>query len=173
MTTERPFSHVTAEGRLRMVDVTEKRPTRRRAEASCRVVTSVELDALAPRADGLEARHAARVAGVGAAKRTSELIPLCHPLALSDVDVEIVQREGAIEVTSSVAATQRTGVEMEALTACAVAALGLLSAVKSVDPAARVEGLVLERKEGGRSGAWGRAVEPPPAPDTGDEGTRR
>ena len=158
MTMERPFSHVNAEGELRMVDVSDKAPTRRRAEASCRVVTSVDLAALPERADGLGARHAARVAGVLAAKRTDELIPLCHSLELSDVDVRVTPIEGGLAVAATVTATQRTGVEMEALTACAVAALSLIQAIGEVDPAAHVEGLALDAKEGGRSGAWGRHV---------------
>ena len=158
MTTDRPFSHVNAEGELRMVDVSEKAPTRRRAEASCLVVTSADLAELPAREDGLGARHAARVAGVLAAKRTDELIPLCHSLALSDVDVRVAPVEGGLAVSATVTATQRTGVEMEALTACAVAALSLLQAIGDADPAAHVEGLALDAKEGGRSGAWGRGV---------------
>ncbi len=158
MTTDRPFSHVNAEGELRMVDVSEKPPTRRRAEASCLVVTRADLAALPAREDGLGARHAARVAGVLAAKRTDELIPLCHSLALSDVDVRVAPVEGGLAVSATVTATQRTGVEMEALTACAVAALSLLQAIGDADPAAHVEALALDAKEGGRSGAWGRGV---------------
>ncbi len=145
-----------------MVDVSAKRSTRRRAEASCLVVTTADLAALAPREDGLGARHAARVAGVLAAKRTAELIPLCHSLALSDVDVAVTPVEGGLAVATTVTATQRTGVEMEALTACAVAALSLLQALREVDPLAHVERLALDYKAGGRSGAWGRSVEGAP-----------
>ena len=155
---QRPFSHVDATGRLRMVDVSWKRPTRRRAEAHCVVLTSVDVTKLVPRADGLSALHVARVAGVLAAKRTAEIIPLCHSLNLSDVDVVLEVRTGGVTVNSSVTATQRTGVEMEALTACAFAALSLLDAVGEADPSARVEDLVLLRKEGGKSGSWGRLV---------------
>ena len=162
MTMDRPFSHVNAEGELRMVDVSDKPPTRRRAEASCLVVTSADLAELPAREDGLGARHAARVAGVLAAKRTDELIPLCHSLALSDVDVAVTPVEGGLAVATTVTATQRTGVEMEALTACAVAALSLLQALREVDPLAHVERLALDYKAGGRSGAWGRSVEGAP-----------
>lgn len=161
MTTERPFSHVNAEGKLRMVDVTAKRATRRTAEASCRVVTSVDLDTLAHRGDGLDPRHAARVAGVLAAKRTADLIPLCHSLNLNDVDVQVTNGTGHLKVMASVTATQRTGVEMEALTACTFAALSLVAALKRADPDARIDDLVLRKKEGGRSGSWGRDVENP------------
>lgn len=155
---ERPFTHVDATGRLRMVDVSTKRPSRRRAEAHCVVVTSVDVTKLAPRADGLSVLHVARVAGVLAAKRTPEIIPLCHSLNLNDVDVVLEARNGGLTVTSSVTATQRTGVEMEALTACAFAALSVLDALTEADPEARVEDLVLLRKEGGKSGNWGRLV---------------
>jgi cyclic pyranopterin phosphate synthase len=158
MTMDQPFSHINAEGKLRMVDVSNKRPTRRQAQASCRVLTVADIDALEPRRDGLDPRHAARVAGVLAAKRTSELIPLCHSLNLNDVDVEIVTREGRVDISATVTATQRTGVEMEALSACALAALTIVNALRRMDPNARVDDLALLRKEGGRSGTWGRTV---------------
>jgi cyclic pyranopterin phosphate synthase len=158
MEMERPFSHINAEGKLRMVDVSNKRPTRRQAQASCHVLTVADVDALEPRVDGLDARHAARVAGVLAAKRTSDLIPLCHSLNLNDVDVEIVVGKGRVDIAATVTATQRTGVEMEALSACAFAALTIVNALRRVDPNARVDDLALLRKEGGRSGTWGRAV---------------
>jgi cyclic pyranopterin phosphate synthase len=158
MTMDRPFSHINAEGKLRMVDVSQKRPTRRQAQASCLVLTVADVDALEPRADGLDPWHAARVAGVLAAKRTAELIPLCHSLNLNDVDVELVAHAGRVEISATVTATQRTGVEMEALSACAFAALSIVGALKSTDPLARIDDLVLLRKEGGRSGSWGREV---------------
>jgi len=158
MTMERPFSHINAEGKLRMVDVSNKRPTRRQAQASCHVLTVANVDSLEPRRDGLDPRHAARVAGVLAAKRTSDLIPLCHSLNLNDVDVEIVTGEGRVDISATVTATQRTGVEMEALTACAFAALSIVDALRRVDPNAQIDDLALLRKEGGRSGPWGRAV---------------
>jgi cyclic pyranopterin monophosphate synthase len=156
-----PFSHVDGAGKLRMVDVSGKRRTLRKAWAQCRVVTNVKLAAIERRHDGLEVVHAARVAGVFAAKRTAEIIPLCHPLILSDVNVELTEHEGGVEVSASVTATESTGVEMEALTACAVAALSILNSLLALDPSARVDDLVLLRKEGGKSGSWGRLVEPP------------
>ncbi len=158
-TVEGKFTHVDAAGRLRMVDVSAKRPTRRRALARCVVVTERSLVEITPRRDQLNPAHAARVAGVGAAKRTSELIPLCHSINLNDVDVTIGDVTEGIEVTASVTATQRTGVEMEALTACAVAALSLLYSLRALDPEARIDDLVLLRKEGGKSGEWGRLVD--------------
>lgn len=161
MEMERPFSHINAEGKLRMVDVSNKRPTRRQAQASCHVLTVADVDALETRADGLDARHAARVAGVLAAKRTSDLIPLCHSLNLNDVDVEIVVGDGRVDIAATVTAIQRTGVEMEALSACAFAALTIVDALRRVDPNVRMDDLVLQRKEGGRSGTWGRATPTP------------
>jgi len=103
----------------------------------------------------------ARVAGVLAAKRTSEIIPLCHSLHLSDVNVELIERDDGVEISSSVIATESTGVEMEALTACAFAALSILDSLAALDPDARMDDLVLLRKEGGKSGSWGRLVEAP------------
>jgi cyclic pyranopterin phosphate synthase len=160
------FSHINALGKLRMVDVTSKRVTRRLAIARCLVVTTADIAALEPRGDEIDPILCARIAGVSAAKRTSEFIPLCHPLNLNDVDVELSRQDRGIEVTTKVTATQRTGVEMEALTACAFAALSILDSLKDEDPAAQIDELELLRKEGGRSGSWGRLVEntefPPP-----------
>jgi cyclic pyranopterin phosphate synthase len=156
---ENEFSHINAKGKLRMVDVTSKRMTRRTATARCLIVTPVTLGALEPREDEVDPVLCARIAGVSAAKRTSDLIPLCHTLNLNDVDVVVTQLDRGIEVTTTVVATQRTGVEMEALTACAFAALSLLDSLREADPNARVDELELLKKEGGRSGSWGRLVE--------------
>ncbi|HUZ40577.1 MAG TPA: cyclic pyranopterin monophosphate synthase MoaC [Acidimicrobiales bacterium] len=156
---EREFSHINALGKLRMVDVTSKRVTRRLAMARCLVVTTADISALEPRDDDIDPILCARIAGVSAAKRTSELIPLCHTLALNDVDVELSLQDRGIEVTTTVTATQRTGVEMEALTACAFAALSILNSLQEVDPLARIDEIELLRKEGGRSGSWGRLAE--------------
>jgi cyclic pyranopterin phosphate synthase len=158
---ERPFTHVAANGKLRMVDISDKPLTRRAALAQCLVVTNTALATLQPRSDELDPLHVARVAGVLAAKRTGDIIPLCHTLNLSDVNIELHEREGGVEISASVRATQSTGVEMEALTACAVAALSLLDSLKAADPSARIDDLVLLKKEGGKSGDWGRLVEPP------------
>jgi cyclic pyranopterin phosphate synthase len=156
---EREFSHINALGKLRMVDVTSKRMTRRLAMARCLVVTTADISALEPREDDIDPVLCARIAGVSAAKRTSELIPLCHTLNLNDVDVELTRHDRGIEVTTTVTATQRTGVEMEALTACALAALSILSSLQGEDPLSQIDELELLRKEGGRSGSWGRLVE--------------
>ena len=156
-----PFSHVGSTGKLRMVDVSNKRRTLRKARAQCLVVTNVKMADIEPRDDGLDVEHVARVAGVLAAKRTAEIIPLCHTLHLSDVNVELVEIDTGVEVSSSVIANEATGVEMEALTACAFAALSILDALRALDPYARVDDLVLLEKEGGKSGSWGRLVETP------------
>jgi cyclic pyranopterin phosphate synthase len=129
--------------------------------ARCLVVTVADVDELEPWTDGIDPLHAARVAGVHAAKRTSDLIPLCHSLNLNDVDVQLYPYEGGIEISATVTATQRTGVEMEALTACAFAALSIVDSLQKSDPFARIDDLVLLKKEGGKSGSWGRLVEKP------------
>lgn len=164
---EAQFSHINSLGKLRMVDVTSKRVTRRVAVARCLVVTEADLGALEPRDDEIDPLLCARIAGVAAAKRTAEFIPLCHTLNLNDVDVELIRHEHGIEVTTTVTALQRTGVEMEALVACAVAGLSILDSLRSVDATARIDGLEIMKKEGGRSGSWGRLAQnvdaPPPS----------
>lgn len=140
-----------------MVDVSAKDVTRRVAEASCRVLLSqptVERLESLPKGDALTV---ARIAGVQAAKSTATWIPLAHPLPLDQVEVEIEPREGGVEIRSRVVATARTGAEMEALTACAAAALALYDMVKSVERGAVVTDLLLEGKSGGRSGDYRRA----------------
>jgi len=156
-----PFSHIDGTGKLRMVDISSKRRTLRKAWAQCLVVTDIKLANIERRHDGLDVQHAARVAGVLAAKRTAEIIPLCHSLHLSDVNVELSERDDGVEISSSVIASESTGVEMEALTACAFAALSILDALRALDPDARIDDLVLLKKEGGKSGSWGRLVEDP------------
>ena len=152
------LTHIDEAGRARMVDVSDKEPTRRSAEASCVVRSRADVLSLAGSPGGLNPGLAARLAGVQAAKRTSELIPLCHPINLNDVHVEVDQRDDGVVVRAIVVAVNRTGVEMEALTACSFAALSLISAVADRDPRARVEDLVLLRKTGGKSADWGRLV---------------
>lgn len=142
-----------------MVDVTSKRVTRRVAMARCLVVTAADVSALEPRDDDIDPLLCARIAGVSAAKKTSDLIPLCHTLNLNDVNVVLTPHERGIEVSATVTATQRTGVEMEALTACAFAGLSLLDSLQLADPYAKIDELELLKKEGGRSGSWGRLVE--------------
>ena len=139
-----------------MVDVSDKSATDRRATASGTVHTTADVVALItsgglPKGDALAT---ARVAGILAAKRTSDLIPLCHHIALSGVDVDFEIGSSTIEVTASARSTDRTGVEMEALTAVAVTALTLYDMIKAVDPAARIDDIRVLRKEGGKTGVW-------------------
>jgi cyclic pyranopterin monophosphate synthase len=150
------LSHLDEQGRARMVDVSAKPETERVATAGCRVVLAPEtLELLAagdlPKGDALAV---ARVAGIMGAKRTPELIPLCHPLAITGVEVDLHPEDGAVRITATVRTTGRTGVEMEALTAAATAALALYDMVKGVQRDVRVEDLRLLAKRGGRSGDW-------------------
>ncbi len=161
MAKKKSFSHVNGDGKLRMVDVTDKRPTLRRAHASCVVRTVVNITELGLNTNGVDPVHGSRLAGIQAAKQTANLIPLCHPLHLSDINVEIVTNEQRIEISATVTAQHRTGVEMEALTACAFAALNVLSALVDLDPRAEISDLALLRKSGGESGDWGRLVTAP------------
>jgi len=139
-----------------MVDVSDKSATRREAEASGFVaISAAVLGALPsnPKGDPLEV---ARVAGIMAAKRTWELIPMCHPLPLSLVDVEVRVCENGLAITSKVATTAETGVEMEALTAVSVAALTIYDMLKAADKGIEIREIVLERKSGGKSGDYRR-----------------
>jgi cyclic pyranopterin phosphate synthase len=141
-----------------MVDVTGKDATKRTAVAVGTLVTRADVIELIasgglPKGDALAT---ARIAGILAAKRTSDLIPLCHQLALTGVDVEFQVGTTDVGITATVRTTDRTGVEMEALTAVSVAALTLYDMLKAVDPAARIEGIQVVRKEGGKTGAWSR-----------------
>ncbi|KAA0096943.1 cyclic pyranopterin monophosphate synthase MoaC [Mycolicibacterium sp. P1-18] len=142
-----------------MVDVTAKDATRRTAVATGVLRTRADVvDLIAtgglPKGDALAT---ARIAGILAAKRTSDLIPLCHQLALTGVDVEFEVGSVDVTITATVRTTDRTGVEMEALTAVSVAALTLYDMLKAVDPAAIIDGIAVVRKEGGKTGTW----EPP------------
>jgi len=152
------FTHLDSEGRARMVDVGGKEVTQRRAVARVRV-TMQEETALAL-ADGTVAKGdvlaVARVAGIQAAKRTSELIPLCHPLMLSSVQVDLTPGPSWVDIEATAETVDRTGVEMEALTACSVAALTVYDMCKARDRAMQVEALGLVEKSGGRSGDWHR-----------------
>jgi cyclic pyranopterin phosphate synthase len=139
-----------------MVDVTGKDATKRTAVAVGTLSTRADVIELIatgglPKGDALAT---ARVAGILAAKRTSDLIPLCHQLALTGVDVDFEVRSTDVGITATVRTTDRTGVEMEALTAVSVAALTLYDMLKAVDPAARIEGIRVVRKEGGKTGTW-------------------
>lgn len=148
-----------AESEARMVDVTDKEPTKRVAEATGLVrmrrttrdlIVSREL----PKGDALEV---ARIAGIMAAKKTAELVPLCHPIALGAIDVELHSNEHGIAISSRVVTTGRTGVEMEALTAVSVAALTVYDMVKGIEQGVEITDIRLTKKSGGRSGDWVRA----------------
>jgi cyclic pyranopterin phosphate synthase len=152
------FTHLDSQGAARMVDVSGKEQTTRTAVATGVLHTTAEVVALLG-ADGLpkgDALATARIAGIMAAKRTWELVPLCHPISLSSVVVDLALADSSVLIRATVRTTDRTGVEMEALTAVAVAGLTLHDMVKSVDPAASLDAVRVERKEGGKSGLWER-----------------
>ncbi|PZU46994.1 MAG: cyclic pyranopterin monophosphate synthase MoaC [Microbacterium sp.] len=153
------LTHQRPDGAVHMVDVSEKDLTRRSATAQA--VLTTRPDVVARIADGDlpkgEAIAVARVAGIQAAKQTSTLIPLCHPLPISAVTVEITPRERDVLIEATVVTTGRTGVEMEALTAASVAALTLYDMIKAVDRAAVIGEIAVLEKSGGRSGAWSRS----------------
>jgi len=139
-----------------MVDVSGKSATRREAEASGFVAISAAVLAALPSNPKGDPLEVARVAGIMAAKRTSELIPMCHPLPLSFVDVEVRVCKNGLAITSKVATTAETGVEMEALTAVSVAALTIYDMLKAADKGIEIREIVLERKSGGKSGDYRR-----------------
>ncbi|QGK68561.1 cyclic pyranopterin monophosphate synthase MoaC [Allosaccharopolyspora coralli] len=152
------LSHVDRDGAARMVDVSEKQATARTAVATGVVRTTRDVMALLRR-DGLpkgDALATARLAGIMAAKRTPDLVPLCHPIALSGVTVELEPGEDNVTITATVRTTDRTGVEMEALTAVTGAGLALHDMIKAVDPAAVLDRVRVERKDGGKTGTWVR-----------------
>ena len=152
------FTHLDDSGAARMVDVSGKDVTARSATASGRVLVSAEVVALL-RGDGVpkgDALAVARVAGIMAAKRTPDLVPLCHPLSLSAVSVDLVVEDDAVSISATVRTTDRTGVEMEALTAVSVAALTLVDMVKAVDKRTVITEIRVEAKTGGKSGTFQR-----------------
>ena len=153
---KRELSHYDQSGRARMVDVSAKTASVRQAGASAFVLMSrAVLDSLSrnPKGDPLET---ARLAGIMAAKKTAELIPLCHPLPLSHIDVELRQCENGIAISSSVKTTAETGVEMEALVAASVAALTVYDMCKALDKGIEIREIVLQHKSGGKSGDYNR-----------------
>jgi len=155
---ERGFSHLDPLGRARMVDVTPKEATHRRALARCKVFMAAETTAMiasnaVSKGDVLAA---ARIAGIQAAKRTPDLIPLCHPLLVGAVTVNFLIGDDHVEVEAQVETVDRTGVEMEALMACNVAALTVYDMCKSMDRGMTIGELALWEKTGGRSGIWKR-----------------
>ena len=158
MADETRLTHVDESGAARMVDVSDKDVTSRTATAAGRVLVSPAVVDLL-RGEGVpkgDALGVARVAGIMAAKRTPDLVPLCHPLSLSSVTVDLVVADDAVEITATVRTTDRTGVEMEALTAVAVAGLTVVDMVKAVDKAAVITDVRVLAKSGGRSGSWSR-----------------
>jgi len=158
MTTEPSLSHIDDAGRARMVDVTAKDETVRVADAAGRVVMQPETLRLLLRGEIAKGNvlTTAQVAGVMAAKKTSELIPMCHPLLLTGIDVELTPDEAAsaIDITATVRLTGKTGVEMEALTAVSIAALTVYDMCKAVDKGMHIEGVHLVSKTGGKSGDY-------------------
>ncbi|NSC22221.1 cyclic pyranopterin monophosphate synthase MoaC [Streptomyces albus subsp. chlorinus] len=160
------LTHVDASGAARMVDVSGKDVTARTARATGRVLVSPQVVTLL-RGEGVpkgDALGTARIAGIMGAKKTPDLIPLCHPLAVSGVKVDLAVADDAVEITAQVKTTDRTGVEMEALTAVTVAALTVIDMVKAVDKSAVITDVRVEEKTGGKSGEWKRE------PLTGEEG---
>ena len=150
------LSHYDAAGRAQMVDVSAKSPARREAEASAFVqMKPAVLKALPknPKGDPLEV---ARIAGIMAAKRTADLIPMCHPLPLTHIAVDMRLCENGVAITTKVATTAETGVEMEALVAASISALTIYDMLKGVDKAIEIRDIVLERKSGGKSGDYRR-----------------
>ena len=170
------LTHVDGRGKARMVDVSRKAPTDRHARARARLVldpATAERLASGKIGDG-EALVLAKAAGMLAAKATPRLVPLCHRILLDEVDLDLVVERDGVAIEATVATRDRTGVELEALAACLVAALSLFEACKAEDPGARIDGAVVLDKAGGRSGSWHRrddgtvehvaAGEPPQAP---------
>ena len=152
------LTHLDEAGRARMVDVSAKDVTVRTATASGRVLLSAEAVAAlrtgqVPKGDALAV---ARIAGIAGAKRTPDLIPLCHPIGLHGVSVEVTVTDSGVSLMAVTRTADRTGVEMEALTAVAVAGLALIDMVKAIDPAAVITDVRVEWKEGGKTGPWHR-----------------
>ena len=152
------FTHLDDSGAARMVDVTAKEVTARTATATGRVDVSAECVALL-RSEGVpkgDALAVARVAGILGAKRTPDLVPLCHPIGLSGVTVDLAVDDTGVAVTATARTADRTGVEMEALTAVSIACLTLVDMIKAVDPRAVIGRIQVESKTGGKTGDWVR-----------------
>jgi cyclic pyranopterin phosphate synthase len=153
------LTHVDESGAARMVDVSAKAVTARTASASGRVLVSAEVVALL-RGEGVpkgDALAVARIAGIMGAKQTPSLIPLCHPLSISGVTVDLQVTDTSVDILATVRTSDRTGVEMEALTAVSVAALTVVDMVKAVDKGAVISDVRVETKTGGKSGDWARS----------------
>jgi cyclic pyranopterin phosphate synthase len=157
------LTHVDAGGNARMVDVSAKDVTTREARATGRLRTTPEVIELL-RGDGLpkgDALAVARIAGIAGAKRTPDLVPLCHPIALHAVSVDLALAADSVDISATTRTADRTGVEMEAMTAVVAAGLALYDMVKAVDRAATLTDVRLVRKAGGRTGVWVRPDEAP------------
>ncbi|MGH3421618.1 MAG: cyclic pyranopterin monophosphate synthase MoaC [Streptosporangiaceae bacterium] len=153
------LTHVDAAGKARMVDVSGKDVTARSACATGRVLLSAAAvaalrDGSVPKGDALAV---ARIAGIQGAKRTPDLVPLCHPIALHSVTVDLAVQDDGVAITAVTRTADRTGVEMEALTSVTVAALALIDMIKAVDPAAVITDVRVEEKTGGKTGVWRRS----------------
>ena len=156
---DRGLTHIDPLGRARMVDVTPKEATHRRALARCKVMMKPETTSMVA-SNSLtkgDVLAVARVAGIQAAKQTPNLIPLCHPLLVGSIFVNFTIGDDNVEVEAQVETIDRTGVEMEAMTACAVAALTIYDMCKSAEKGITIDGLQLVRKSGGKSGLWERS----------------
>ena len=158
MTQPGRLTHTDEHGHARMVDVSAKDVTVREARASGRVLLSADAIAAlragqVPKGDALAV---ARIAGIQAAKRTPDLVPLCHPIAIHAVTVDLQVGDHAVEISATVRTADRTGVEMEALTSVTVAALALIDMVKAIDPAAVISDVRVDEKTGGKTGPWRR-----------------
>ena len=151
------LSHYDDAGRARMVDVSRKVATRREAEASAFVSMKAAVLAALPKNRKGDALEVARIAGIMAAKRTAELIPMCHPLPLARVDVDVRLCENGVAITSKVSTTAGTGVEMEAMVAAGVTALTIYDMTKGMDKGIEIREIVLESKSGGKSGDYRRS----------------
>jgi cyclic pyranopterin phosphate synthase len=152
------LSHINDQGNAHMVDISDRDVSERSARASGKVILSKSVLSLiaegkAPKGDVLAT---ARIAGIMGAKKTAELIPLCHPISISSVNVELEITEDGVKIYSTVKIADRTGVEMEALTAVSIAALTIIDMTKALDPAATIEYIQVDEKDGGRNGHWKR-----------------
>jgi cyclic pyranopterin monophosphate synthase len=156
---QRKLSHFDAFGNAKMVDVSEKSPSKRQAEARAFVRMSKQVLRALPQNPKGNPLEVARIAGISAAKRTSDLIPMCHPLPLTFVDVTTSVCENGVAVASRVTTTANTGVEMEALMAASIAALTVYDMCKALDKGITIEQVRLERKSGGKSGTYSRKLE--------------
>lgn len=155
--------HLNAEGGAQMVDVSAKPETVRTATATGRVRLSAEAvaalrDQTVPKGDALAV---ARIAGIQGAKKTSDIIPLCHPLTLSGIEVDLAVADDSVDITATIRTTDRTGVEMEALTAVSTSALALIDMIKAIDRGAVITDVGVQSKSGGRRGAWHRETDSP------------